>query len=93
MPDPHSIAQARSRLPRLVREAESGEPVELTRHGKRVAVLLGADDYDRLRAARGSFVRRYRDFRARTALEALAIEPEALFGALRDRGGGRDVDL
>ena len=36
----HSIAEARSSLPRLIREAESGKPVELTRRGQPVAVLV-----------------------------------------------------
>ncbi|MDZ7669890.1 MAG: type II toxin-antitoxin system prevent-host-death family antitoxin [Gammaproteobacteria bacterium] len=38
MSDRHSIAEARSNLPRLVREAESGKAVELTRRGEAVAV-------------------------------------------------------
>ena len=37
----HSIAEARSSLPSLVREAESGKAVELTRRGEPVAVLIG----------------------------------------------------
>ena len=35
----HSIAEARNHLPELVRQAESGKPVELTRRGEPVAEL------------------------------------------------------
>jgi len=39
MPDT-SIVNAKARLPSLVQRAESGEPVHITRRGKRVAVIL-----------------------------------------------------
>lgn len=44
------VAEARAQLSRLVEEASSThERFEITRSGQRVAVLLGADDYDALR--------------------------------------------
>lgn len=44
------VADARARLSRLVDAAEAThERFEITRNGHRVAVLLGADDYDALR--------------------------------------------
>jgi prevent-host-death family protein len=44
------VAEARAKLSRLVEEASSThERFEITRNGQRVAVLLGADDYDALR--------------------------------------------
>ncbi len=44
------VAQARAQLSRLVDEATSTHArFEITRSGRRVAVLLGADDYDALR--------------------------------------------
>lgn len=43
------VADARARLSKLVDEAASThERFEITRNGQRVAVLLGADDYDAL---------------------------------------------
>jgi prevent-host-death family protein len=43
------VAEARAQLSRLVEEAASThERFEITRNGERVAVLLGADDYDSL---------------------------------------------
>jgi len=44
-----SIAEARNNLPRLVREAEAGKTIEITRRGKAVAVVLSAADYANLR--------------------------------------------
>jgi len=46
-----SIAEARNRLTTLVHEVERGKKIELTRRGKRVAVLVSSDEYDRLRSA------------------------------------------
>jgi len=44
------VAEARAQLSRLVEEAtNTHERFEITRSGQRVAVLLGADDYDSLR--------------------------------------------
>lgn len=44
------VADARAQFSRLVEEATSThERFEITRSGQRVAVLLGADDYDALR--------------------------------------------
>ena len=44
------VAEARAQLSRLVEEASSThERFEITRSGQRVAILLGADDYDALR--------------------------------------------
>jgi antitoxin YefM len=44
------VAEARARLSRIVEEAASThERFEITRSGQRVAVLMGADDYDALR--------------------------------------------
>ena len=44
------VADARAQFSKLVDEATSThERFEITRNGQRVAVLLGADDYDSLR--------------------------------------------
>ena len=44
------LAEARAHLSQLVEEAVSThERFDITRNGQRVAVLLGADDYDSLR--------------------------------------------
>jgi prevent-host-death family protein len=45
-----SIAQAKDSLTELLYEAEEGRPIQVTRRGKAVAVLLSEADYARLRA-------------------------------------------
>lgn len=41
----YSIAEAKNRLSHVVHEAEDDGPVELTRRGKTVAVILSSDEY------------------------------------------------
>ncbi|MDE2281948.1 MAG: type II toxin-antitoxin system Phd/YefM family antitoxin [Actinomycetales bacterium] len=44
------IADARAQLSKLVDEASTThERIEITKNGRRAAVLLGADDYDAMR--------------------------------------------
>ena len=46
-----SIADAKNRLTELLYAAEEGQPVQVTRRGQPVAVLLSEAEYARLRAA------------------------------------------
>jgi prevent-host-death family protein len=46
-----SIADAKNRLTELLYEAEEGQPVQVTRRGQPVAVLLSENEYARLMAA------------------------------------------
>jgi prevent-host-death family protein len=89
----HSIAEARSSLPSLVREAESGKSVELTRRGEPVAVLIGRQEYLRLTSVHRRFSAAYGAFTRDFNLKELAIEPEEVFAGARDETRGREVDL
>lgn len=89
----HSIAEARSNLPSLVREVESGKSVELTRRGRSVAVLIGRQEYARLAARNRSFSEAYADFTRDVDLKDLAIDPEDVFAGARDGARGREIDL
>jgi prevent-host-death family protein len=54
MPKTVSIAEAKARFSAVLRSAEGGRPVVITRHGKAVAAVVAADDLEqieRLRAA------------------------------------------
>ncbi|WP_020647824.1 MULTISPECIES: type II toxin-antitoxin system Phd/YefM family antitoxin [Solimonas] len=51
-----SIADAKNRLTELLYEAEEGQPVQVTRRGQPVAVLLSEAEYARLRAAAAAAV-------------------------------------
>ena len=88
----YSIAEARDNFARLVHEAESGTPVEVTRRGRPVAIVVSLRDYERLSGDGQGFTHAYQAFRQRVNDEDL----HGLHGALqevRDRSSGRQVSL
>jgi prevent-host-death family protein len=93
MNEQHSIADARSNLAELVRKAEAGKAVELTRRGEHVAVLIGWREYRRFIARPRDFWEAYLEFRRNADLESLDIDPDEVFANVRDRDPGRDVIL
>ena len=88
----YSIAEARSRLPSIVDEAESGIEVELTRRGQPVAVLVSRREFERLRGRRLHFSDAYRKFLEGHSLEEIGVEDEFAVST-RDRTTGRKVSL
>ena len=90
----HSIAEARSNLEDLVHKVEEGEAVELTREGERVAVLLGWREYAQLTGRpRKNFWEALQEFRRSADFKEVDINPDEVFGDVRDPDPGRDVDL
>ncbi|MFO0695911.1 MAG: type II toxin-antitoxin system Phd/YefM family antitoxin [Polyangiales bacterium] len=88
----YSIAEARAHLADIVRDAESGRSVELTRRGKPVAVVVSVEELERLKSGRATFAQafaRYLDAHPRAARSV----PAETFDGLRDRSEGREVDL
>ena len=88
-----SIAEARRNLPSLIREAERGKAVELTRRGEPVAVLVGHRMFARLTAGRRGFADAYREFVQRVDLAEVGLDPDVLFDGVRASTPGRDVQL
>ena len=88
-----SIAAARSNLPQLVRRAESGESIELTRRGESVAVLIGRKEYERLTTRSRRFSEAWNEFTRDVELSELAIDPDEIFNDLRDMRPGREAGL
>jgi prevent-host-death family protein len=87
----YSIAEARDNLPGLVHAVEAGSPVQLTRRGKPIAVLLALQDYERLREGRRGFMETYQDFlRRHPDVDANAADPEDWLQGVRDPSPGRD---
>ena len=80
------------KLPRLIREAESGRAVELTRRGEGVAVLIGWKEYEHLMAKSRRFSEAWDEFRRKVRVAEFAIDPDDLFAA-RDDAPGRDTKL
>ncbi len=89
----HSIAEARNNLPELVRQAESGKSVELTRRGEPVAVLVGRKEYDRLTAPSRTFADAWEEFSNTVDLRQANIDPDQIFSGVRDDAPGREATL
>jgi prevent-host-death family protein len=87
-----SVAEARQNFARLIKSAQRGRAVEITRRGKPVAVLLAAADYMALTGQRPSFVQAVHEIRDRLGVEALGIGDDE-FEGLRDESSGREVSL
>lgn len=89
-----SIAEARNNLPQLIRDAEAGEAIELTRHGQPVAMILSCGTYERLAAGKPqTFSEAYDEFTRKYGLAEFAVDSDEVFAGLRDSDPGRDVDL
>jgi prevent-host-death family protein len=89
----HSIADARKNLPGLIRDAESGEAIELTRRGQPVAVLISTREYERLHSPARRFSEAWETFRGAVDLAELEIDPGEIFESVRASDPGRGVDL
>lgn len=61
-----SIYDARNEFSALVKLAESGEPVELTRHDKPVAVIISWEEYEN-KVNKKSFMQRLEEWRKENA--------------------------
>jgi prevent-host-death family protein len=78
----YSIAEARNQLPAIVHDAEKGKPVELTRRGKPVAVLMSFSDYEKLARMRPDFWSSLQAFRERSDLTDLDVD--AIFAGVTE---------
>jgi prevent-host-death family protein len=77
------LQEAKARFSELVRRAGSQGPQDITLHGRRVAVLVSGDEFDRLTRPRESFV----DFMLRSPLAGSSIMTR------RDKSPARKVRL
>jgi prevent-host-death family protein len=87
----YSISEARSRLPRIIRRVERGAHAELTRRGKPVAVLVSAEEYERITGERRDLWETLMTFRETNDLGDLDIE--SIYADVRDRAPGRETVL
>lgn len=88
----YSIAQARDHFTQIVQEAEDGEPVQITRRGKTVAVLMSHEAYQHLATQHAHFGEALESFRETYQVQELDIIPEQVFG-VRDLTLGREVSF
>ncbi len=83
----YSISEAKDHLPRLVHAVARNGPVEITRRGRPVAMLVSMGEYERLRGRRVGFWQALEAFR-RVAGRDMSLG-DGVFLDLRDRGTGR----
>lgn len=89
----HSVAEARRHLPALIRAAEGGSTVEISRRGEPVAVLVSRQRFENLSVRRPDFMEAYREFLREHDLASLDLDPDEIFADVRDRSPGRAVEL
>ena len=77
------VQKAKARFSELLRDAAKNGPQEITVRGRRTAVVLSVQDYDRLRGPRPSLT----EFLRASPLAGIELDIE------RDRSPSRDVDL
>jgi prevent-host-death family protein len=87
-----SVASARAKLSEIVDEVEAGKEVEITRRGKKVAVVMSAARFARLRGDRVAFTTAFESFRQEHDLERDGVEPNWA-AEVRDTDTGRRVRL
>jgi prevent-host-death family protein len=87
----YSVAEARQHFTELLRRAERGRVLEITRRGQPVAVLVSAREYAKLSGEGRSFRDAVETFRSQMGEADLL--PEELLGGLRDASPARDVGL
>jgi prevent-host-death family protein len=84
MPKQLSIAQARNQLESVIHETERSGPVEVTRRGQPVAVIVSIQEYRTLTAKEGDFWTAYQKWRKDPRFRGVEIDP-AIFEGVRAR--------
>jgi len=88
----YPISIAKNKLPKIVHSVEDGSAVQLTRHGKPVAVLVSFAQYQ------GHVIQKKVFWAALTYFKKISRKEEPLiedldFDGLRDENQGRGVDF
>jgi len=83
-----SVVEAKNKLPSIIHEVEQGSIVEITRHGKAVAIVVGQKDYERLKEKGQGFWVTLGKIRNLLSSEGIVFK-ESDFLNLRDPSTGR----
>jgi len=86
-----SVAEAKGKLPSIIHEVEGGSRIEITRHGKSVAVIVPTGEYERLREKGKGFWNDLEKVRRIMASEGISVK-DTDFRGLRDNAGGRSFE-
>ena len=93
MKNRYSTTDARRKLSAIIREAENGKEIELTRRGEPVAMLIGIRAFKQLKSTQGDFATAYRKFRETENLDNLDLNPDELYADLRKEIEGRETQF
>jgi prevent-host-death family protein len=92
----YSVAEANSQFAAIIRQAERNGPVEITRRGSPVAVLVSLAEFEQLQANNHhhpDLFQTMMSWREESDVAALNINPDEIWGDIRDRSLGREIDL
>lgn len=106
MKEQYSTQQLNSHLPKVLKQIEQGNSIEITKKGEPFAVILSASEYQRLTAqtshnaeptlapvtTKFSFWQSIQDFRALHDLKELELEAD-VFADIRDLSPGREMNF
>ncbi len=87
----YSIAEARDHFAEIVRQAEAGDEVRLTRRGRPIAVLMSERRYEGLAGGDQAWWKKLQDWRAQCVRDGVVVDADVWDG-LRDESPGREVD-
>jgi prevent-host-death family protein len=93
MSQQYSIEQIPVNLNKIIEEAEQGEPIQITRQGKQVAVIISTAEYERLLHKHPGFWESVAQFRQEIIEEGIEINPDEVWKDVRDKSPGREVNL
>jgi prevent-host-death family protein len=79
-----SIAEARNQFANVIHETERSGPVEVTRRGQPVAVIVSIKEFRRLTARKGGFWAAYQKWKADPKFRDVDIDP-SLFEGVRNK--------
>lgn len=88
----YSISVAKNKLPAIIHNVEDGSAIQLTRHGKPVAVLVSFAQYQGLVNQKKDFWTALTSFKKGFPKGEPLFE-EQDFDGLRDESRGRNVDF
>jgi len=87
------LFEVRNKLPQLINQAEAGEIIQVTRHAKPAAILMGQGLYEHLLSSTGGIGARLGAWTLLCAESDMEDPLENAFEGLRSVDPGRPVDL
>ena len=92
----YSVAEANSQFAAILRQVEKRGPVEITRHGNPVAILLSITEFEHLRDRqehKPDLFQAIMKWREENDVASLNLNPDEIFANVRDQSPGREIDF